>query len=87
MDDIAKKKFYSYLLMRSVDRRGRVKTTAVGSDSWLQYSSQIIGLCDLDHDGWAEVVTTGGGIDAADTTLFHWNGHRFLKGGGYGWGC
>ncbi len=86
-EEIFRQKHYSYVLMRSTDRKGRVRTIQVASEKWPQYWFGIIGLSDLDHDGRVEVLTTGEGIDAADTTLFHFNGHRFIRVGGHGWGC
>ena len=85
--ETAGKRYYSYLLMLSADTKGITRTIVVNSDDWAQYSQSIIGLGDFDHDGWAEVITSGGGLDAEDVTLFHWNGHRFVRGGSCGWGA
>ncbi len=84
--DLWKDKYYSYLLMRRIGPSGRADTLLLDDDDWPQWRMSASGFCDLDGDGWAEIVVEGGGVDASETDLYHWNGHRFVKLDGFGWG-
>jgi len=82
--DHTEKYRYSYLLMRYVPGKSkRVKTVVLDTDFSIH---TVIGLCDLDGDGWAEVITENGGEDYGDTLLYHWNGKQFQLAGHVGAG-
>jgi hypothetical protein len=77
-------KFYSCLLMRRVLPTGKVETVVLDDTSYPNYSAKIAGLCDLDHDGWAEAIVRVHGVDTWSVWLYRWNGRRFATMGAYG---
>jgi hypothetical protein len=76
---------FSYLIMRHVARHSRRVRTVVIEDRPNSLHA-LSGLCDLDGDGWAEVVTTSWAVDACGTTLHHWTGCSFEAVEGWGGG-
>jgi hypothetical protein len=79
---------YTCLLMRRVLPGGKAETVVLDHTSLDDYWVTIAGFCDLDHDGWAEVIVSAGGagIDGARISLYRWNGRRFVNAGGYAFG-
>lgn len=75
---------FSYLVMRYLPKGARRARTLVLED-WADFVHSVIGICDLDRDGRAEVATTSSGIDVCGTSLHHWVAGRFRK--VYGWGA
>jgi hypothetical protein len=76
---------FSYLIMRYVPPHSRRVRTVVIEDRPNSLHA-LSGLCDLDGDGWAEVVTTSWATDACGTTLHHWTGRLFQAVEGWGGG-
>jgi hypothetical protein len=76
---------FSYLIMRHAASHSRRVRTVVIEDRPNSIHA-LSGLCDLDGDGWAEVVTTSWATDACGTTLHHWTGRRFESVEGWGGG-
>jgi hypothetical protein len=70
---------FSYLLMCYRPRGTRnIRTVVVDEGSHSEeYQTYICGFCDIDEDGWAEIITytTGGKSDGDDVR--HWVGDRF----------
>jgi hypothetical protein len=79
------KKPFSYLVMQYRPSRTGAAKIAVLSD-WVYLEHEVLGFCDLDGDGWAEVVAGTAGIDHYGCNLNHWEGKRFqqIKGWGFG---
>ncbi len=75
---------YSCFLMRRVLPGGRIETVVIDDTSYDNYSVKIAGLCDVDHDGWAEVIASVHGVDLWFVRLYRWNGRRFVTMGVYG---
>jgi len=84
-EDPFAKKYYSYILMRSLGKNGRVRTAVLEDANWPGYEVDITGMCDFDGDGWAEIISNHSGTDGRISTLYRWNGHGFVN--GYGWGA
>jgi len=77
---------FSYLVMRYVPHGSRKPRTVVLDDT-THVEKRVIGLCDLDSDGWAELVSEVGGLDIWGVQLHHWVGDRFNTVLGCGAGC
>jgi len=74
------KRTFSYLIMRYRPPRSRdPKTVVVQYDTLVH---DVAGFCDLDGDGWAEVITGSDTGESGGDDLHHWVGDRFetLKG-------
>jgi hypothetical protein len=76
---------FSYLLMRYLPRHSR-RASAVVVEDMRDVVHNVVGLCDLDGDGWAEVITESYGIDAIGTSLHSWTGRGFRAVSGWGGG-
>jgi hypothetical protein len=76
---------FSYLLLRYLPRGSRAARTVVVEGAG-DTKREILGLCDLDGDGWAEIVTQGLGLEQEDAYLNHWTGREFRATRGYAWG-
>ncbi len=74
---------YSYLLMRYLPKGSKTVSTVVMNDD-KYYLHTVDALCDLDGDGWAEVLGTDSEGDGFLDLLYHWNGKGFeiVPGGG-----
>ncbi len=66
----------SYLIMRYLPRGSRTPRTVL-LDSASTEVHAVIGLCDLDRDGWAEVVAKRDGYEYWSSRLYHWTGGKF----------
>jgi hypothetical protein len=69
-------KGFSYLLMRYLPRGSRRPRTVVVEGETCDVH-RITGLCDLDCDGWAEVVTEQTAYEDFGKRLYHWTGRGF----------
>ena len=76
---------YSYLLMRRLPRGSTHARTDIISEDW-QTRAQVLGCCDLDGDGWAEIITRSDFPDWLSTYLYDRAGRRFRCLLGSGWG-
>jgi len=70
---------FSYLIMRyrprgSINYKSVVIDEGSGSE---EYQSYVIGFCDIDEDGWAEVITHTAGGESDGDDVRHWIGDRF----------
>lgn len=73
---------FSYLLMRRTRPGSReVETVVLDDIAWRML--WVSGFCDLNRDGWAEVVIAADGIDFGGNGLFYWDGRRYRL----LWGC
>jgi hypothetical protein len=68
----------AYLLLRYLPRGSRTPRTIVVTDRRSE-TLEVIGLCDLDRDGWAEVVVEDAGHEWGGTWLYHWSGSGFAS--------
>jgi hypothetical protein len=85
-DGRSDQKYFSYLLMRRLPRgASSVETVILDDNAWR--SLWVVGFCDLDGDGRAEVVTQGHGVDYIGAQLFHWTGSGFQLVNGWGAGA
>jgi hypothetical protein len=74
--------WFSYLLMRRLrPGRGQADTVVLDDQAWR--SLWVVGFCDLDRDGRAEVITQGAGLDYVGAHVFRWNGKRFRNVAGW----
>jgi hypothetical protein len=85
-DPHSSRKFFSFLVMRHLPR-GQSKVETIVLDKCPCRGFWVIGFCDLDGDGTAEVITRGGGQDYTGAKLFHWDGKRFHVVDGWGAGA
>jgi hypothetical protein len=77
---------YSYLIMRYLPKGSKtVRTVILNDDKYAWHT--VDALCDLDGDGWAEIVGSDGGQDYGSDFLYHWNGKRFQALSGCGGGA
>jgi hypothetical protein len=77
---------FSYLLMRYLPRGSRdPKIIVLDEVPYLAY--RVIGLCDLDGDGCAEVVEEAEGVDQWAVGLHQWAGSKFTWVSGCGVGA
>lgn len=79
-------RYFSFLVMRCLPGDARQVETAVLHNSPACRTLWVIGFCDLDGDGTAEVLTRAAGRDYDGAQLFHWDGERFHELDGYGAG-
>jgi len=75
----------AYLLLRYLPRGSRTPRVVVVA-SRPSETLEVTGLCDLDRDGWAEVLTIDDGYAWGGTWLYHWTGRRFGQVAGDYWG-
>lgn len=68
----------AYLLLRYLPRGSRTPRIIVVTDRRSE-TLEVSGLCDLDRDGWAEVVVEDAGHEWAGTWLYHWSGSGFAS--------
>jgi hypothetical protein len=76
---------FSFLVMRHLPGDARQAETVV-LDNCPCRTLWVVGFCDLDRDGTAEVITRAQGVDYSGAQLFHWDGERFHELDGYGAG-
>jgi hypothetical protein len=75
---------YSYVLIRYLPRGARHARTMVVSRN-CQNQQDILGCCDLDGDGWAEIITSDRFPDRLMYGLSHRAGRRYHYVEGFGW--
>jgi len=69
---------FSCLIMQyNSGTRGKTKTVAIADENSDLVMFLIGGFCDLDRDGWAEVVIRWWGGEGNGSDLLHWTGDRF----------
>jgi len=79
----ATERHFSYLVMRWVPVTGkRIETVAI--DDNVNSGKRVHGFCDLDGDGWAEIVTSSDFWEGYQVDLRHWRRGGFAKIVGWG---
>ncbi len=69
---------FSYLIMRYTPHGSRQPKIAVVAQS-VPFDYDIRGFCDLDGDGWAELIAHEEITDFAVSVTYHWNGRGFER--------
>ena len=77
---------YSYLVMRSLPRGSPTPRTTIVNDDCASVH-YVDGLCDLDGDGWAEIISHDGAQDYGTDWIHYWNGKGFRSVSGCGGGA
>jgi len=80
----ATKRHFSHLVMRWAPSRGERVSTLVIDDN-INSGKRVHGFCDLDGDGWAEIVISSDLFEGYKVDLLHWHHGRFAR--IIGWGA